>query len=156
MPKKTFGDDKESQRDRCLEIAARASRETGEMITPTMITRACIKEGVFSGAQLLSFQFQMARRLVERWLKTPDSTGLPTWGQLPLTSEDGEMVWERRDDMKLDGYAWNYILRDDVATKNQIIRDRWRREALLRWSESEFDVKVEYLRAEAEREPGAA
>jgi hypothetical protein len=150
MSKATFGDEKQSQRDRCLELAARIKRETGANITPTLVTNAGLKEGLFTPEQLGKFQFQGARRLVEQWLKTLDGFGLPMWGQLPLATESGEMAWEKRDDMKLDGYAWNYLLRDDVVVKNMIIRDRWREEALKRWTESQFDSAVDRLREERE------
>ena len=88
-------------------------------------------------------------------IKTLDDKGLPVWGQLPLLTADGEMVWERRTNMKLEGYAWNYILRDDVAIKNQIIAGRWRSEALERWSADEFDTEAERLREEREDAQGA-
>jgi hypothetical protein len=89
-------------------------------------------------------------------IKTLDDKGLPVWGQLPLLTADGEMVWERRTNMKLEGYAWNYILRDGVAIKNQIIAGRWRSEALERWSADEFDTGAERLPEEREDAQGAA
>ena len=89
-------------------------------------------------------------------IKTLDDKGLPVWGQLPLFTADREMVWERRTNMKLEGYAWNYILRDDVAIKNQIIAGRWRSEPLERWSADEFDTEAERLREEREDAQGAA
>jgi len=148
MSKKTFGEEKQSQRDRCLELAARLKRETGQDITPTLVTSVGLKEGLFTDEQLDKFQFQGARRLVEQWLKTLDGYGLPIWGQLPLTTDSGEMAWDSRNNMKLDGYAWNYLLRDDVVVKNTIIRDRWREEALKRWTADQFDAAVDRLREE--------
>jgi hypothetical protein len=41
----------------------------------------------------------------------------------------------------------------DVA---EVLRDRWREEALERWSADEFDAKVERLREERENSHGAA
>jgi hypothetical protein len=156
MSKRTFGDDKkQSQRDRCLEIAARLKRE-GKMITPSLVTRQCIQENLFTAEQLAGFEFQGARRLVEQWLKTLDSYGLQQWGQLPLTTESGEMIWEKRDEMDITGYAWNYLLRDDVVVKNMIIRDRWRSEALKRWTAAEFDAEIERLREEREEDNDVA
>jgi hypothetical protein len=148
MSKRTFGEEKQCQRDRCLEIAARLKRETEANITPTLVTNTAIKEGLFSPEQLERFQFQGARRLVEQWLKTLDSYGLPMWGQLPIATESGEMAWEKRDEMKLDGYPWNYLLRDDVVVENTITRDRWRDEALKRWTANEFAMAVDRLREE--------
>lgn len=156
MSRRTFGDNRLSQRERCLEIAARIKRETDKDVTPGLVTQACFEEGVFTQPQLDSFQFQAARRMVEQWMKTPDGDGLPTWGQLPLPAAGGEMVWEQRVRMKIGGYAWNYLLRDDVVASNQITRDRWRAEALRRWSAREFDAEVERLREEREQGSGAA
>jgi len=65
------------------------------------------------------------------------------------------MAWEERLEMKLEGYVWNYLLRDDVVVKNEIIRDRWRDEALERWSASEFDAGVDRLREERKERVGA-
>ena len=158
MSKPTFEKVKQSRRDRCLEIAARLKRKNPDaIVTPTLVTRACLKEkDFFTQEELEGFQFQMARRLVEQWMKTLDEKGLQTWGQLPLVTAEGEMVWERRVDMKIDGYAWNYLLRDDVAVKNQIIRDRWRDEAVQRWGTVKFDAEIERLRQERAEPAGAA
>lgn len=157
MSKRTFGEEKPpSQRDRCLEIAERLKRETNECITPTLVTHAALAEQLFQPEQLERFQFQGARRIVEQWLKTLDPYGLPIWGQLPLTTESGEMAWEKRAFMELDGYAWNYLLRDDLVIKNGIMRDRWREEALKRWTASEFSEAVERLREEREDEGDVA
>jgi len=126
------------------------------IVTPTLVTNACLKEGFFSAEQLDKFQFQGARRLVEQWLKTIDNYGLPTWGQLPLITDSGEMAWSPRRDMELPGYAWNYLLRDDVVVKNTIIRERWRDEALQRWTATQFDAEVERLREERSDDEGVA
>ena len=158
MLKTNFGDEKQSQRDRCLEIAAQLKRKKPlQTITPSLVTHACLKaKNFFTKEQLKSFQFQMARKTVEQWLKTPDEKGLPLWGQLPLVTSDGERAWEVRQEMELGGYAWNFIIRDDMVVKNTILRDRWRDEALERWSAAEFEVEVERLQKEREQASGAA
>jgi hypothetical protein len=157
VSKPSFGEEpKKSQRDRCLQIAADLKASTKELITPNLVTTACIKNKLFTRAQLTGYRFQGARRQVEQWMKTLDGKGLQTWGQLPLLTADGEMAWELRKDMRLSGYAWNYLLRDDVMARNQIVRDRWREEALERWSAAEFDAEVERLREEREQGAGAA
>ena len=154
MSKPKFGDNKNTQRDQCLEIAARLKRDTKENITPGLVTRECIKEKLFSADQMSSFAFQGARRQVESWMKTADGKGLPLWGQLPLVTADGERAWDLRREMQLPGYAWNFLIRDDVVVKNMVLRDRWKEEALERWSNREFDEEVDRLREE--REPGVA
>jgi hypothetical protein len=153
--KTTFGERPRSQRELCLEIAAGLrDKKPDAIVTPTDVTKAFIEAGGFTPEQLISFQFQGARRQVEQWLKTLDGMGLPMWGQLPLLSTEGELAWEPRARMKLEGYAWNYLLRDDVVVKNTVIRDRWKEEALQRWTEPNFDAEVERLREE--RKEGAA
>jgi hypothetical protein len=79
-----------------------------------------------------------------------DDKGLPIWAQ--MQEADGAMVWGRRRDMNIQCYAWNYL----AHAKNRTLGNRWREEAVERWSACEFNTEVERLREEREEGFGAA
>jgi hypothetical protein len=112
------------------------------------IAKLYLDRGLFSEAQLKFFQLDGARRQVERWLKTRDETGLEMCAQVPPANENGEMLWQDRRLMDVTGYAWNYLLRDDLIAACTDRRERWRREGVYRYGGEDFNAEVERLRRE--------
>lgn len=155
MSKATFGQhDDRTQRELCLKYAAEVGAHSSIPVMTSAVAKLCIERKIFSDEQLEYFQLEGVRRQVQRWLKTRDDTGLELWGQIPFADESGEMFWQERKRMKVSGYAWNYILRDDLVEKNRARRDRWRDEGVLRFGEPAFEAEVARLRMERNR--GAA
>lgn len=151
MSKPTFGEHgKEGQKELCLKYAAELQGAQALPVTPTEITNLCFKRDLFPDAQLKFWTFQAARRWVEQCLKTVDDTGLGIWAQLPLTDGNGEMFWQPRRSMMIEGYAWNYLLRDDCVERNTVRRDKWRAEAVRTFGASKFNAEVKRLRLERE------
>jgi hypothetical protein len=70
---------------------------------------------------------------------------------IPFTDENGEMFWEQRNRMTVTGYAWNYILRDDLVDRDVARRTKWRAEAEARFGAQAFDAEVERLRTARQR-----
>jgi hypothetical protein len=49
--------------------------------------------------------------------------------------------------MNLKGYAWNWIMRDDLIMEVTEVRERWGQEALHRgWTKKAFEAQVVQLR----------
>ena len=68
-------------------------------------------------------------------------------GGKPAAQRRGETYWERRADMNLKGYAWNWIMRDDLIMEVTEVRERWGQEALHRgWTKKAFEAQVVQLR----------
>jgi hypothetical protein len=152
MPKPVFGEHgKKRQKELCLEYAAELRDGQNAPATPSAITRLCMERNLFADDQLEFYRFEGARRQVERWLKTRDDSGLELWAQIPFTDSEGEMFWEQRREMTVTGYAWNYLLRDDLVERNIARRERWRDEAEARFGIEDFSAEVERLRVERRR-----
>jgi hypothetical protein len=82
VSKPIFGKDgKERQRELCLQYAAELRSNSPSPVVPTAVTKLCFVRSLFTDDQRKRFEFDGARRLVERWMKTRDKTGLETWPQ---------------------------------------------------------------------------
>jgi hypothetical protein len=149
-----FGHSKKRQRELVLQYADELRDKAAWQVSPNEITRCCFKRGLFLEDQVVQWGFDGARRFVESCLKQRDDSGLERWAQLPLANDAGELVWERRKEMSITGFAWNYLMRDTLSEKNAARRDLWREEAVGRWGAKAFEREVHRLRTVGKEQAG--